>query len=160
MAHDRIIARRLHVADTACALFALRSVFALGCAIILWGSLPTFATDQSRDGRAASQTEAFATCAGRFSAVAARHLAQHDPASERAVRFETDFDALVDAVLPIAVEEGVDPRDARHWRIAGWTEMAHLMRLRYSKKDPSRADRAGRAIERRLATCTRMILPG
>lgn len=133
---------------------------ALGVVLMGWGAAPTLADDRPGHSRAAAQTEAFATCAGRFSAVAARQVAHHDPASGRATRLEHDFDALVDALLPIAVEEGVDPRRAHHWRIAGWTEMAHLMRLRHSKTDRSRADRAERTIERRLATCRRMILPG
>jgi len=133
---------------------------AFGFAVGMLLSLPAVAGETLRHSQAAAQTEAFATCAGRFSAVAARQLAQHDPASQEAMRLEHDFDALVEAILPFAVEDGIDPRRARHWRIAGWTEMAHLMRLRHSKKDRSHADRAGRAIERRLATCTRMILPG
>lgn len=134
--------------------------FRICLAISTLATDPAEARDTLGDTRAAAQTEAFATCAGRFSAVAARQIAQSDPTSDRTVQMESDFDALVDAILPLAIEGGVDPRSARHWRIAGWTEMAHLMRLRYSKKDRSRADRAGRTMEQRLATCSRMILPG
>ncbi|MEM6578931.1 MAG: hypothetical protein AAF678_10595 [Pseudomonadota bacterium] len=134
----------------------------MACSLLLMALSvgPAFSGASAHPSGAAAQTEAFATCAGRFSAVAARQVAQKDPASERTTRMEHDFDALVDAVLPLAVENGINPRSARHWRVAGWTEMAHLMRLHYSRKDLSRAERAGRAIERRLATCARMILPG
>ncbi|MEM6375756.1 MAG: hypothetical protein AAF686_05905, partial [Pseudomonadota bacterium] len=136
-------------------------IITLACAfgVLLLGSSRSDAEEAVPDDRAAFQTEAFATCAGRFSAVAARQLAQHDPASEQALRFEHDFDALVEAILPLAIANGIDPQRARQWRIAGWTEMAHLIRLRYSQKDRSRADRASRAMQQRLATCADMILP-
>ena len=160
MAHLRAFAANL--VDTRRTLAVCRpfGLWALCLSFTMLGILPTFAADASRHGHAAEQMQAFATCAGRFSAVAARQVAQHNPDSDRAVRLEHDFDAHVEAILPLALEEGATSRSARHWRIAGWTEMAHLMRLRHSKKDRSRADRAGRAMERRLATCTRMILPG
>ena len=156
-----------HVPVSVCVSHLIASALFFKARLPAWGlflmgvaALPATAEDRLAQSRAVAQAEAFATCAGRFSAVAARRVAHHDPSSDQATRLEHDFDALVDAILPIAVEEGLDPRRARHWRVAGWTEMAHLMRLRHSKKDRSRADRAERTIARRLATCTRMVLPG
>ncbi|MEM9499412.1 MAG: hypothetical protein AAGA28_15915 [Pseudomonadota bacterium] len=109
---------------------------------------------------AAARMQAFATCAGRVSALATRLQAEHSTASDRMQTMEADFDALVDAILPLAIASGADRRAARQWRNAGWSEMAHLMRLHFSTANPTRAARAGRDIARRLDTCTRMILPG
>ncbi|MEO1140152.1 MAG: hypothetical protein AAFW87_11920 [Pseudomonadota bacterium] len=104
------------------------------------------------------QAQAFATCAGRFSAVATRQNAEHDPGFEVSRRMEHSFEALLEATLPFAADAGVDPTEARHWRVAGWKEMAHRMRMQQSAADLSHADRAARDMNRRLTTCRRMIL--
>lgn len=105
------------------------------------------------------QAEAFATCAGRFSAVATRQNAEHDPGHQVSRRMEHDFMALLEATLPFASEAGIDTRTARHWRVAGWKEMAHLMKMRSTAQDADRADKAARDMDRRLRTCRRLILP-
>ena len=67
--------------------------------------------------------------------------------------------ALLEATLPFAADAGIDPRTARHWRVAGWKEMANLMRLSSNDSDITRADRAARDMDRRLNICRQLILP-
>ena len=67
--------------------------------------------------------------------------------------------ALLEATLPFAADAGIDPRTARHWRVAGWKEMAYLMRLRSNDSNVTRADRAALDIDRRLNICRQLILP-
>lgn len=104
------------------------------------------------------QAEAFATCAGRFSAVATRQSAKHDPGHEVSRQVEHDFVFLLEATLPHAEEAGIDRRTARNWRASGWSEIAHLMRLQQRHDDPTRAQRAARDMDRRLSSCLQLIL--
>lgn len=105
------------------------------------------------------QAQAFATCAGRYSALATRQSATHDPDSALSRRMQNDFEMLLEATLPHAVAIGIDPSQARQWRSTGWTEMARLMRLQYYGTDADRAARAHADMQRRLSICRRMILP-
>lgn len=108
------------------------------------------------------QARAFATCAGRFSAMATRQSAEHDPAHETSRRMMGDFEMLLEATLPHAsATTDIDARTALHWRVAGWTEIARLMRQKhYPRADASYSPaRADRDMHRRLDTCRQLILP-
>ena len=106
----------------------------------------------------AEQAEAFATCAGRYSAMATRQSATHNPDSDATRQLQSSFESLLEATLPHAAEAGIDPRRARSWQASGWSEMAHLMRLQQRSTDATHADRATRDMHRRLSTCRQLIL--
>lgn len=104
------------------------------------------------------QAQAFATCAGRFSAMATRQSATHNPESQATRQIQNSFESLLEATLPYAQEGGIDPRRARSWQASGWSEMAHLMRMEQRSRETGRADRATRDMHRRLTTCRQLIL--
>ncbi|QFT80521.1 hypothetical protein FIU89_07850 [Roseovarius sp. THAF27] len=106
----------------------------------------------------AEQAEAFATCAGRYSAMATRQSATHNPDSDATRALQSSFESLLEAMLPHAAEAGIDPRRARSWQASGWSEMAQLMRLQQRSADATHADRASRDMHRRLSTCRQLIL--
>jgi len=104
------------------------------------------------------QAEAFATCAGRLQALATWQGGRHDPQAEHSRRMQWNFEALVDAVLPLAAEDGASPGQARLWQAHGWTEIASLLQNELYRPDRAARARADRA--RRIHTCERMVLPG
>ncbi len=106
------------------------------------------------------QVQAFATCAGRLSALATRQRALHDPQSETTGRLTSDFETLLDATLPHAYENGIDAARPTQWRAAGWVEIAMLLSQQQTSDDLSRIARAEADMARRITTCERLILSG
>ncbi len=106
------------------------------------------------------QARAFATCAGRLQALAVRQGALHDPQSETTRALQGGFESLLDAVLPEIAEAGIDPAEAKRWRASGWVEIAGLLRHAHDEPGGARAARARADMDRRIRTCTRMILAG
>lgn len=131
----------------------------VAAAFLILSMSATFASSLSSP---LDQARAFATCAGRFAAMATRQSAEHDPAHELTRRIEADFEMLLDATLPgDRIAAGSDRRAALHWRVAGWSEIAALMRRQYDPRGDARSvARAERDLHRRLATCRALILPG
>ena len=108
----------------------------------------------------AEQAQAFATCAGRYSALATRQNGLHDPGAPQSRRLTHDFEMMLEATLPYATDAGVNPQEARLWRASGWSEMAFLFRLRDRQDNVTRSARAEADLARRIHTCQRLILPG
>lgn len=106
------------------------------------------------------QARAFATCAGRLSALATRLRATRDPDYEATGRMLGDFELMLEATLPHTSAAGVGDDQARYWRTVGWLEIAHLLRTRHYSPDEARVARAKADMHRRISTCVRMILPG
>jgi len=106
------------------------------------------------------QAQAFATCAGRLSALATRQRATHDPEFETTGRMQGDFELMLEATLPHTSDAGVGNDQAKYWRTVGWLEIAHLLRTRHYSPDEDRAARAEADMTRRISTCERLILPG
>lgn len=132
---------------------------AVAAAFLITSMSSTFASSLSSP---LEQAQAFATCAGRFAAMATRQGATQDPAHETTRRIKGDFEMLLEATLPHPDDTtDVDPRRALHWRVAGWTEIAHLMHQQYDlRRDPQTIERAQRDMHRRLDICRDLILPG
>lgn len=105
------------------------------------------------------QAQAFATCAGRLSALATRQSGRHDPASETSYQLVRNFEFLLEAAMPHASEAGIGPDDARYWRAAGWTEIAYLLQQQSSGREAALAARALADIDRRISTCRQLVLP-
>lgn len=103
----------------------------------------------------AERVQAFATCAGRFSALAARQNAMHDPEFNQTHRIKSDFEMLMEA----SRDDSVTPTDTRLWRSYGWSEMARLFRERDGFDNAARSARAEADLNRRIHTCERLILP-
>lgn len=106
------------------------------------------------------QAKAFATCAGRLSALATRQRATHDPQAPETGRLGQDFEALLEATLPHARAAGISADAPRQWQIDGWLEIASLLRQRLYSPLPAQAARAEADMRRRIHTCQRLILAG
>lgn len=104
------------------------------------------------------QAEAFAVCAGRLGALAARQNAIKDPALTTTLQTRDDFRMLLEAVLPSAQKHGVSKGDEIRWHSSGWSDIAYLMADEQYSFDASRAERARRMADRRIADCKDMLL--
>jgi len=106
------------------------------------------------------QAEAFATCAGRFGALAARQNAIRDPEFENTLQARDDFRMLLEAVLPAAQQHGVSEKDSILWQSSGWADIAYLLADEQYSFDAARAERARSAARQRIDACQRMLLSG
>lgn len=104
------------------------------------------------------QAEVFATCAGRYGALAARQFAVKDPELPITLQKRDDFRLLLEAVLPAALEHGVSEQDSIRWQSSGWSDIAYLMADEQYSFDPARAERARRMADSRIADCQDMLL--
>jgi hypothetical protein len=107
---------------------------------------------------ASERALAFAACAGRYSAEV-----EHDwllrPSDSPAAEARRDaFLALLDAVSPDAVEDGVPPHLFMATRIEEKAAQAALLRRASFHVDPLAADAALAAAERRIAACGDWLL--
>lgn len=109
-------------------------------------------------GTAFEQAEVFATCSGRLSALATNQKALNNPASPKTQQVRDDFDLMLDATLPIAIEQGVPPSQPTQWRSSGWSEIAALLADAQYSSDVARAQRAEAAIEQRIEACHALLL--
>jgi len=103
------------------------------------------------------RVQAFATCAGRLSALATRQRALHDPGSEVTGQLSSTFETLLAATLPDA-DSGIDETRAVQWRAAGWVEVAHLLGREHYADDSRDIDRARADLARRITICQRLVL--
>jgi hypothetical protein len=107
---------------------------------------------------AAERALAFAACAGRYSAEV-----EHDwllpPGEDPATEARRDaFLALLDAVEPDAIADGVPPHLLMATRIEEKAAQAALLERAAFHTDPLAADAALAAAERRIATCGAWLL--
>jgi len=105
------------------------------------------------------QAEAFAICAGRLGALAARQHAIKDPALTTTLQKRDDFRLLLEAVLPSAQKHGVSKGDSIRWQSSGWSDIAYLLADEQYSFDASRAERARLMALRRIADCQALLLP-
>lgn len=109
--------------------------------------------------RSFERAEVFATCAGRLAALSAHQSAYDEPRPGLTDGMIETFEALLEAVLPDALAEGVPEDQAGKWRSGGWSEVAALLSIVHYSFDARKADRAELALAQRLAECTRLLLP-
>ena len=123
-------------------------------------TLPTsFLQATPLPARAFERAELFANCSGRLSALAAHQDAQDDENAADTRRLSAEFAALLSAVLPDALNQGVPAGQAKRWRSTGWVEIAVLLRETQYSFDQRRTDAADQQLVTRIATCKRLILP-
>ncbi len=104
------------------------------------------------------RAQVFAVCAGRMDALATHKTAMRDAEAGRLRAQADDFDLLLDASLPDALNYGVPPELPRQWRAQGWIEIAgHLADSAYSF-DPGLAERSEQWMDRKVADCQDMLL--
>ena len=101
---------------------------------------------------------AFAACAGRYSAEVEHDWLLH-PADIQATEAHRDgFLALLDAVAPDAVEDGMPPHLLMATRIEEKAAQIALLHRATFHLDPLAADTARAAAERRIAACGAWLL--
>ncbi len=105
------------------------------------------------------RAEVFAVCAGRMAALAAHERNMHDTHAPDIQRMQDEFDLLLDAIMPYAVDDGVPVNQARLWQAQGWTEMAgYLAEMHYSF-DTTIVQLANEAADDRIGQCRGLLLP-
>jgi hypothetical protein len=101
---------------------------------------------------------AFAACAGRYSAEVEHHWLLHPASSPTAETRREAFLALLDAVAPDAIDDGVPPHLLMATRIEEKAAQAALLQRAAFHLDPLAAEAALAAAERRIATCGAWLL--
>lgn len=98
------------------------------------------------------RAEAFATCAGRYAAQDTYWAQQKDSSVERAT-----FDALLDAILPAAVDFGMPESHAANAKFQAWKTHAYLRNDANFAVDALRRNKAAARLARDLADCAALI---
>ncbi len=105
------------------------------------------------------RAEIFAICAGRYAALATNQRGKQLKSASASERFKSDFETLLEAILPDAMRNGVPEGQANRWWSQRWSEMAaHLADMQYSF-DTGLVERAQRAVDHRIDECRELILP-
>jgi len=102
--------------------------------------------------------QVFAVCAGRLSALEEQQRMFDGPASERTAAQIRDFEALIEALLPFAVQEGLNGRSVLHWRVDAKMAQAMLLQAAVFGTDPNRADMAQQRADSLLVSCKSLLL--
>lgn len=101
---------------------------------------------------------AFATCAGRYSALV-EHLYLFDGAAAEARASERDaFVDLLDAVLPFALDDGLPADRPMALRVGAKAVQTALLSRATFGSDPVVAETARQMAEQRLADCGTLML--
>lgn len=109
--------------------------------------------------QAHERAELFATCSGSLKALATRLHATGDPRAEATERMSVDFEMLLEATLPAALDDGVPERLPERWRHTGWNETAYLLSEVHYAFDAGRSERARAVLRERLNACRDVLLP-
>ncbi|WP_375691380.1 hypothetical protein [Pseudooceanicola sp. LIPI14-2-Ac024] len=108
---------------------------------------------------ARDRAQLFATCEGRFWAMAARQRAIRAPDAPQSEARRQTFGTLLEAVIPDVEEAALATGEARRWQASGWTEIAYLISDTVYVRDERRAAQAARQLTDRLRTCSQALLP-
>jgi hypothetical protein len=102
--------------------------------------------------------ELFETCAGRLSAMVEHQWLVDPAASDETEALRNQFDMVIDAVLPDALDWGTPPEMAMHWRITAKVAQAQLLSTATFGTDPARAARARAIARARTAECGGILI--
>lgn len=100
----------------------------------------------------------FETCAGRLSALIEHQWLVDTASADRTAALRSEFDRLIEAVLPDALAWGMPPAMAMHWRITAKAQQADLLLLAAFGPDRARADRTRQVAEARIAECSGLLI--
>lgn len=129
----------------------------LGLCVVLLGLAPSLSS--ALPARSFERAELFATCSGRIAAFAARQHALNQDDAPQLRAWVDQFDMLLDATMPFAVEEGVPWGQPTLWRSQGWSEVAALLSDADYSFDAGLSIRAMEAVEHRIDSCKSVLLP-
>ncbi|MGV6849571.1 MAG: hypothetical protein ACWA5A_14450 [Marinibacterium sp.] len=104
------------------------------------------------------RAQLFATCAGRYSALAEHQRMFDGAASETADAQRAAFEALLDAVLPDARDWGMPGEMALQWRLAAKLAQAELLQRSTFQSDSSIAETSRHAADRLFGECRGWVL--
>jgi hypothetical protein len=102
--------------------------------------------------------ELFQTCAGRLSALVEHQWLFDGDAADRTEALRDEFDGVIAAVLPDAVNWGMPGEMAMHWRIMAKAAQAELLSTAAFSLDADRATRARRLADARIAECSGLLI--
>jgi len=103
------------------------------------------------------QAEAFAICAGRYEAIATHQKAFQLPNADQSAEIHDNFQLLLDATLPAALETGIPEQLPVQWHSGGWGEISTLLAAKVYSFDPQQAIRAQQRVEQHLQDCRGLI---
>ena len=122
--------------------------------LVLAPTAPLTAMPRSVEDR----LQLFATCAGRFSALAEAGRLFDGTASEHAIAISQVFAMLVDATLPYGRPMGIEGQDVLGWRVSAKMAQITLLQTARLHSEADRRDRARRLARQHLRTCEIVIL--
>lgn len=105
------------------------------------------------------RAQLFATCSGRLAALATHQQSTRQADAPESRRLQAEFDMLLEAVMPDAMDEGVPDGQAARWRSQGWSEIAGHLANEYYSFDASVSEYARNAAADRIAECRDLLLP-
>lgn len=106
----------------------------------------------------AERAQAFATCAGRYSALVEHQRLFDGVLSEQTVERRNTFVLLLESVLPHALEYGLPDTQAMAWRVEAKAQHQRLLSNAVFGIVPERARPARAAAEDHLARCDALLL--
>ncbi len=133
------------------------------------GSLKTFLTVillfaagalQALPRSPSERAQLFATCAGRFSALAEHQRMFDGPASEVADARRKQFEVLLDAVMPDARDWGMPGEMVWTWRLTAKMAQAQLLQRSTFQSDDFVAAQSRHAADRLFDECRSRVLGG
>lgn len=105
------------------------------------------------------RAELFATCSGRMAALAAHQRSMRKDDAMDTQRLYEDFEVMLDATMPHALEDGVPITQPQLWRSRGWAEMAADLAEMHYAFDQDLSDLASRKVSVKLDACRDILLP-
>lgn len=104
------------------------------------------------------RAQLFATCAGRYSALAEHQRLFDGSASEVADAQKQAFEDLLEAVMPDARDWGMPGEMALQWRLTAKMAQARLLQRSVFQSDTVIAEQSRRAADRLFGECRTWIL--
>ncbi|MGV6849570.1 MAG: hypothetical protein ACWA5A_14445 [Marinibacterium sp.] len=105
------------------------------------------------------RAELFATCSGRLAALATHQRSRGDVNAQESQRLREEFDLLLQAVMPEAVDQGVPSGQAQRWRSQGWSEIAGYLADMHYSFDLNVSELAQETAQDRIGQCRDLLLP-
>lgn len=104
------------------------------------------------------RAQLFADCAGRLAALEEHQRMFDGPASEQTQNVIRVFEALLDAVMPDAIEYGMPGRQVWSWRVNAKQAQSLLLNRSTFSQDDRAIERAKAASEHYIAECEKLVL--
>lgn len=103
------------------------------------------------------RVQVFATCAGRYSALAEHQRFFDGAASERAQETQRVFEELLEATLPAAIDWGMPGRQALTWRVSAKVATSQLLHSSTFSPDDRHKAIAQEAAQGHLKECEGLV---